>query len=300
MSTFERSLAVSMPDSRSSKSTSISSQSTVRGARPIRISLNSDNTAYQPFSAFTFEKDLDGSRVYQRAGVRGPETFSIATSTQLTQSWSMLSGLSLSEISNIAVQKLPIYEKDLKNSDLYFFGDVDEESTLDGKRIYRLEALDESADTRISFEQLPIRFRFPAPPSSANTTPRKPSKRNFQFNQGRQTISRLIKKSPESSPGFLSPISELRTKDEADDHSAACYANILMNPMLSPSTGCGNADSATTYLNNPNEVSTYAEKTRQDPFQDATDVLTASLHRFGLPPDEARGKFSTQPTWLST
>jgi len=72
-----------------------------------------------PFQAF--EADLTKSRVYMRSISRGPRAFSIATSTQLTQSWSILSGVSLSAISNIAVQALPIYASDIGNSRLYDF-----------------------------------------------------------------------------------------------------------------------------------------------------------------------------------
>lgn len=75
---------------------------------------------------FTFEDDLNTSWVYKRSVSRGPSAFSIATSTKLTQSWSLLSGLSLSNISNIAVQCLPIYEHDLQNRKLYRFGEVGE------------------------------------------------------------------------------------------------------------------------------------------------------------------------------
>ena len=75
-----------------------------------------------------FEEDLSKSWVYQRSFVRGPRTFSIATSTrltQVTQSWSILSGLSLSMISNIAVQSLPVYAEDLKTNHLYSFEEDD-------------------------------------------------------------------------------------------------------------------------------------------------------------------------------
>jgi len=77
--------------------------------------------------AFAFEEDLSNSWVYQRSLVRGPRTFSIATSkrlTQVTQSWSVLSGTSLSQISNIAIQSLPIFRDDLKDNHLYDFGNV--------------------------------------------------------------------------------------------------------------------------------------------------------------------------------
>jgi hypothetical protein len=70
---------------------------------------------------FPFEKVLRRSWAYQRAAARGPRTFSLASSTQLTQSWSILSGFSLSQISNIGAQKLPIYENDLQNSEHYSF-----------------------------------------------------------------------------------------------------------------------------------------------------------------------------------
>lgn len=81
-----------------------------------------DGPAHFPTFVFTFEEDLHTSWVYRRSKQRGPETYSITSSTCLTQSWSMLSGLSLSNVSNIAVQALPIYEEDLLNSDVYWFG----------------------------------------------------------------------------------------------------------------------------------------------------------------------------------
>jgi hypothetical protein len=68
-----------------------------------------------------FEADLTTSQVYMRSITRGPRAFSIATSTQLTQSWSVLSGISLSAISSIAVQALPIYASDIGNSEFYDF-----------------------------------------------------------------------------------------------------------------------------------------------------------------------------------
>jgi hypothetical protein len=101
---------------------SVSSQE--KGRSPFGTSSRStadDQTAESAPAVRTFEEDLYRSWVYRRSLARGPRTFSLATSTQLTQSWSMLSGLSLSNISNIAIQKLPIYAADLKNTEHYSF-----------------------------------------------------------------------------------------------------------------------------------------------------------------------------------
>jgi hypothetical protein len=49
------------------------------------------------------------------------ESFSILSSAGRTGSWSMLSGMSLSEMSNIAILALPIYASDLANRDKYDF-----------------------------------------------------------------------------------------------------------------------------------------------------------------------------------
>ncbi|KAF8855042.1 hypothetical protein BDZ45DRAFT_805355 [Acephala macrosclerotiorum] len=69
-----------------------------------------------------FEEELNSSWVCQksrrwRARAR---PFSIASSAQLTQTWSLLSELSLSGISNLSVWALPIQKEDLINSDMYW------------------------------------------------------------------------------------------------------------------------------------------------------------------------------------
>ncbi|RKK74808.1 hypothetical protein BFJ69_g8244 [Fusarium oxysporum] len=77
-----------------------------------------------------FRKALRASRVYRRAK-RYSMDFSFRSSVARSRrNWSILSGLSLSDISNISVVALPIHRGDLTNAQDYDFGDdipVDEE-----------------------------------------------------------------------------------------------------------------------------------------------------------------------------
>jgi hypothetical protein len=125
MSMVETRMATSIVTRQQNETVSILSQATVLGptAFPAGQTSGSENFPSDG-AAYSFEEALSTSWVYRRSIARGPRTFSIATSTQWTQSWSMLSGLSLSNISNIAIQSLPIYEGDLHNSELYSFGDT--------------------------------------------------------------------------------------------------------------------------------------------------------------------------------
>ena len=74
---------------------------------------------------FAFEEVLQNSWVYKRSDRRGDSgAFSVISAAGRTASWSMLSGLSLSDnISIIAVQALPVYANDLSNSEVYQFGE---------------------------------------------------------------------------------------------------------------------------------------------------------------------------------
>ncbi|KAI1349788.1 Rho GTPase activation protein [Xylaria sp. FL0043] len=69
----------------------------------------------------TFEKLLVNSRAYRKAPHFSSDAFSAISSARLTGSWSMLSGLSLSEISHIGILAIPIYESDLSNKEAYDF-----------------------------------------------------------------------------------------------------------------------------------------------------------------------------------
>jgi hypothetical protein len=71
---------------------------------------------------FAFEDLLAKSWVYRRAASNNRDTSSIGSGTTHTASWSMLSGVSLSKISDISILELPIYSGDVKNNMAYHFG----------------------------------------------------------------------------------------------------------------------------------------------------------------------------------
>ncbi|KAF4437105.1 RhoGAP domain-containing protein [Fusarium austroafricanum] len=73
---------------------------------------------------FAFEEVLMGSRAYRLAGKDNSDGFSIISSAGRTASWSMLSGLSLSEISHIGIQAIPIYPSDITNKEHYDFSPI--------------------------------------------------------------------------------------------------------------------------------------------------------------------------------
>jgi hypothetical protein len=73
-------------------------------------------------SGFTFEDDLKASRVYNRTQIY-KEDVSFTSSAVRTHAWSVFSGLSLAEISNISAIALPLYPNDVSNSNRYTFGE---------------------------------------------------------------------------------------------------------------------------------------------------------------------------------
>ena len=92
-----------------------------------QTSINKQSDTILPYSSgFIFEEELNSSWVYRRVA-RNPNigNFSIVSSAGRTASWSMLSGLSLSDLSNIATLALRIYAPDLSNSSVYQFGECD-------------------------------------------------------------------------------------------------------------------------------------------------------------------------------
>ncbi|EXL45948.1 hypothetical protein FOCG_11942 [Fusarium oxysporum f. sp. radicis-lycopersici 26381] len=71
---------------------------------------------------FTFDQDLQASRVYNRA--IGRQSMTSLTSTALyTTALSLFSNLSLSQVSNISFYALPVYSNDLSNNECYVFGE---------------------------------------------------------------------------------------------------------------------------------------------------------------------------------
>jgi hypothetical protein len=71
---------------------------------------------------FAFEDDLKTSRVYNRAALRDSCDYSFISSAVRTNAWSILSGLSLADISKISVLSLPIFLADITNNEHYSFG----------------------------------------------------------------------------------------------------------------------------------------------------------------------------------
>lgn len=96
---------------------------------------------------FTFEQELETSRVYNRAGNR--HSLSSATSAALhNTALSVFSSLSLSEISNISLYAIPIYAADLTTSQYYVFGTGGVANAIDRPRREKLSQLGWSPDLR--------------------------------------------------------------------------------------------------------------------------------------------------------
>ena len=71
-----------------------------------------------PDFSFTFDQDLQTSRVYTRAAHQ-QSNFSVRSAAVQSLSWSMISGISLSAVSNISVISLPISANELWNGQHY-------------------------------------------------------------------------------------------------------------------------------------------------------------------------------------
>jgi hypothetical protein len=169
----------------------------------------------QGHPAYAFEEDLSKSWVYQRSLGRGPRTFSVITSdrlTQVTQSWSILTGLSLSNISNIAIQSLPVYVEDLNANHLYSFKDEGKAKTtqlqnhFDGQRASSSQSLRKRAAVN-------HRVLLPALPQISPLRPHK-----TQGSQGAETLSVVTGELPMNteflppSPDFPLPILDISHK----------------------------------------------------------------------------------------
>ena len=80
-------------------------------------------TTQHNFFGFAFEEELNSSWVYKRTTSKEADTLSIVSAAGRTASWSMISGLSLSYISDLSIIALPVYANDLANREYYKFGD---------------------------------------------------------------------------------------------------------------------------------------------------------------------------------
>ncbi|KAK0623842.1 hypothetical protein B0T14DRAFT_602332 [Immersiella caudata] len=91
-----------------------------------------DTSKPSRFSLFKlpFEEDLKTSGPYLRAK-RETMDYSFRSSVARSHAWSVYSGMSLSDISELSVLALPIYRDDLVNSQHYQFGDHDDKPRTD-------------------------------------------------------------------------------------------------------------------------------------------------------------------------
>lgn len=85
-----------------------------------------ENTVLPRTFRWAFEEDLDASKVYKRALYNNSQSSLISSAARSTAS-SVLSGLSLGDVSVIAVFALPLYPSDITNNQHYTFGDVPEQ-----------------------------------------------------------------------------------------------------------------------------------------------------------------------------
>ena len=115
----------------------VSSTASAKPAQPDTAALGSPIVQahnFKPASVYDdtqkteFEEDLKNSWVYKRALKRQQGSVPESTTTSFDASWSMMSGLSLGDISSISILALPIYAEDISNKEHYHFG-----PTTDGK-----------------------------------------------------------------------------------------------------------------------------------------------------------------------
>lgn len=72
---------------------------------------------------FSFEEDLFASRVYRRP-LFSDSGLSLVTSAARTTASSILSALSLTDVSNISILAVPVYADEISNQDRYTFGEL--------------------------------------------------------------------------------------------------------------------------------------------------------------------------------
>ncbi|KAL9634084.1 MAG: hypothetical protein Q9164_004306, partial [Protoblastenia rupestris] len=89
------------------------------------------NTVSSTTFRFTFERDLESSRVYKRSQPNS-EDISFTSSTVRTNAWSMLS---LADISIISFIALPIFSHEVSNRQRYTFGSTQSVQPLTPKRL---------------------------------------------------------------------------------------------------------------------------------------------------------------------
>jgi hypothetical protein len=117
------SVAQRMQDLDSEDSVLSSSATHEDGTSAISANESRGPNVYLSSESFTFDRDLQTSRVYSRT-ILNRQSLSSQTSTALyTTALSLFSKLSLSEVSDLSFFALPVYAVDLENSDCYVFGE---------------------------------------------------------------------------------------------------------------------------------------------------------------------------------
>ena len=118
-STIAPSMAPSIkPSSLNDKKDHNDDSSTIIPAVMESQSAGTEDSAQHSRFGFTFDEDLHASRVYKRAKMNSIRN-SMTSSAYHSVGWSFLSGLSLGEISNVAVMSLPISREELWNRERY-------------------------------------------------------------------------------------------------------------------------------------------------------------------------------------
>ncbi|KAM5350443.1 hypothetical protein ACJ41O_006948 [Fusarium nematophilum] len=103
---------------------------------------------------FGFEHDLKASRVYRRAK-RDTMDFSVRSSVARTHAWSIFSGISLSNISEISVLALPLYADDIANPQHYNFGyEILQPKALLSPTVYTKSIYHECVELQLQLSQL--------------------------------------------------------------------------------------------------------------------------------------------------
>ena len=95
---------------------------------------------------FAFEEELLSSSVYKRP-LFSQSGASLITSSTRTTSASILSSLSISDVSNISILAVPIYANEISNSQRYAFGDFSSE-TQPTKTVKSLETSKSASKSR--------------------------------------------------------------------------------------------------------------------------------------------------------
>ncbi|KAF5009360.1 hypothetical protein FDECE_4416 [Fusarium decemcellulare] len=143
-------MSVSIPESQSSNS--IDPQSTL--ASTTESSTETDSSVF--ISKFEFEDDLETSGVYRRAQHnRNTMDFSFRSSVARSHVWSILSGLSMSDVSIMSMIALPVYQEDLTNAQHYDFGQGPQPAAVTPPRQQEQSLLIECQEIKMKMLQIP-------------------------------------------------------------------------------------------------------------------------------------------------